>query len=85
MAPGKNLLQGVLDLAAEFVIDHKGTWEHADWEELLLKAEKLGLELTDECKRNLGNILENLKFFYALMPVPPAKPKAAAKKKSTAR
>ena len=83
MAPSKNALQKVLELAGSFVTGQKGTWEHADWENLLNKLAAQGVPVTDETKRNLGNILEASKFFYQLPaanPAKPAKKKAAAKK-----
>lgn len=59
----------VLDLAAKFVTRQQGIWEHADWEAFLAEAGKLGLELNDETRRNLGNILEAAKSFWGVEPV----------------
>jgi hypothetical protein len=77
----KTLLQRVLDLAGQFVIQQKGQWDHVQWEGFLEKAAALGIGLTDETKRSLGNILESCRCFYSgetLAPAPritPAKPK----------
>ncbi|HPO14448.1 MAG TPA: hypothetical protein PLI09_13480 [Candidatus Hydrogenedentes bacterium] len=79
----KHSLQELLDLAGKFVADQKGQWDHDAWEGLLVKAEALGLELADENKRNLGNILEAAKYFYFCMPE--EAPKKAAKPKATAK
>ncbi len=65
----KNLSQKMLDLAGKFVARQEGAWEHADWETFLEETAELGVELTDETRRNLGNILEAAKYFYSLTPV----------------
>lgn len=65
----KNLSQKVLDLAGKFVARQEGAWEHTDWEIFLEEAAGLGIELTDESRRNLGNILEAAKFFYGMTPI----------------
>lgn len=62
-------LRKVLDLAEKFVASRKGEWNHTDWEQLLDDARKLGYPCDDdECRRNLGNILESCKYFYAYTP-----------------
>ena len=58
------LLDDMLDLAREFVIEHKGAWNHVDWESLLAKAAILGMNMNDENKRQLGNLIESCKVFY---------------------
>ncbi|HOZ46533.1 MAG TPA: hypothetical protein PLO37_06125 [Candidatus Hydrogenedentes bacterium] len=81
----KNTIEGLLALAGKFVTDQNGAWEHEDWEHFLEEVAKLGFDLTDENKRNLGNILEACKFFYHCLPAcgPTAK-KAPAKRKAKA-
>ncbi|HOJ33410.1 MAG TPA: hypothetical protein PKY35_05245 [Candidatus Hydrogenedentes bacterium] len=83
MAVGKNPMEKLLALAAEFVMKQQGTWAHEDWESFVAAAEKTGYSFDDEGKRNLGNILEALKFFYFQMPaevkVSNPKKKAAAR------
>lgn len=81
MAPSKNALQKVLELAGSFVTTQRGSWEHADWESFLSKIADQGIEVTDETKRNAGNILEASKYFYQLPTTAPAKKKASAAKK----
>ena len=76
----KSTLQSMLDLAGKFVIDQKGCWEHADWEVLLAKVGAMGMALSDETKRNLGNILESCKYFYANGAGSPAKEEKARPK-----
>ena len=79
MPPAKNAVQKILDEAGKFVTTHKGAWEHSDWEEFLSGVEKQGFQLSDEVKRNVGNILEASKALYHGMPSP--QPKKTAKKR----
>ena len=79
----KNTTQKLLDLAGKFVTEQGGTWGHGEWETLLADAAKLGVELNDESRRNLGNILEASKYFHRVTAV--AKPKAKAKAKPKAK
>ena len=69
MATTNNALGKLLDLAVKFVIDHKGSWEHADWEALLAQVPKTGFEVDDENKRNLGNILEEVGYVKDMLGV----------------
>jgi len=78
-------MQKVLDLAGKFVVSHKGTWDHTAWENFLTKAEKTGIGLDDEAKRNLGNILEATKYFYQQAPPARAKRRSAPRKKPAAK
>lgn len=81
----ESTMEKLLDLAREFVIAKKGEWGHEDWEKLLTQADALGMELTDENKRSLGNILEVCKWFYACgyaKASPEKKAAAKAKRKS---
>lgn len=68
-------------MAGEFVEKQRGKWEHKDWEGFLDKVNKAGVELTDELKRNLGNVLEASKHFYSKVSVVPDKKKPRAKSK----
>lgn len=86
MATKKSSLQQVLDLASDFVNTHKGRWEHAEWEDLLSKVEKLGFDVNDATARTIGNILESCKYLYNVQPDgKPAAKRPAAKKASTTR
>ncbi len=78
-------LQQLMNLAATFVVDQKGRWNHSDWESFLIKAEALGIRADDETKRNLGNMLEAAKHFHAALPGAAPKKKAAAAKKPAAK
>lgn len=85
----KHSMEKVLSLAANFVIERNGVWDHDAWEGLLADMAGLGLEIEDDFKRNLGNILEAAKFFYCNLPsqtqtdaAPKPKPKAKAKPKA---
>ena len=75
-------VQKLLTVTGKFVVDQKGAWEHGDWEALLDGVTGMGLELTDECKRNLGNICEATKYFYHKLPATPPRKKAAARAKA---
>ncbi|MDQ1258136.1 MAG: hypothetical protein QG656_2745 [Candidatus Hydrogenedentes bacterium] len=77
----KSMYEKVLELCAQFVVKRKGAWEHDDWERFLIKAAQAGVELSDESKRNLGNILEGAKYFY--LAAPPPAPKKPAKKRAS--
>ena len=81
MAAPKSKFEKVLDQASSFVQARKGAWEHADWEGFLKRVERLGVDLTDETKRYLGNILEAGKHFYNAEPPKPKK-KSKTKTKS---
>lgn len=87
----EHVVKDVLALCGSFVVKKKGCWDHNDWEGLVADAEKLGVPVNDEDKRNLGNILEAAKDLYHALPSPPAaaRPKAtkkaAAKPKATAK
>ena len=79
MAAAKTKLMIVLEMAGTFVEKQRACWDHDDWERFLGGVQATGLELSDETKRNLGNILEACKHFYA-----PSPRKAAAAKKTAA-
>ena len=80
----KITLQGLLEVAGGFVTKQEGIWGHDEWEALLKEVAGAGLELNDEAKRNLGNILESAKYFYPMMKAAPAA-RPAAKRKVAAK
>ncbi len=74
-------VQKLLTLAGKFVAEQQGDWDHEAWERLLAEAAQSGMNMDDEAKRNLGNILEGSKYFYHKLPAKaPRKPRAKAKK-----
>jgi hypothetical protein len=73
MAKSKNTLDAVLANAGSFVTSRRGVWEHSDWESFVADAARAGVPDSDEGRLNLGNLLESLKYFYALEPAPAAK------------
>jgi hypothetical protein len=79
MAKSDITLKQLLDMTGKFVEQQRGKWEHKDWEAFLDKMSKAGIDLTDEVKRNLGNILEASKHFYSSVSTVPDKKKAKAK------
>ena len=82
MAAKKNVLEKTLELAGEFVTKREGNWGHSEWEAFLKKAAKAGIDVDDEGKRNLGNILEAAKFLYHRADIQPS-PKEIKKKEGT--
>ena len=83
MATAKTPLQQILEMAAQFVLDHKGEWTHADWEAFLAALPAPGLDMDDEAKRYLGNILESCKYLYCKGAAAPCAKKPASR--ATAR
>lgn len=81
----RNILRKVFDLAEAFVSKQNGVWEHTDWEAFLESITRDGIPVTDETKRNLGNILEAGKYFLAVETAAPAMKKAPAKPKAKSR
>lgn len=79
----KSPLEKLVSLASDFVIKQKGAWGHEEWENLVAAVVKEGFALEDEGKRNLGNVLEALKYFY--LQSPPTETAAKPKKKSASK
>ena len=73
--------------ATDFVVTRKGTWGHEDWEAFCDHAFEKGIEMNEYNRVALGNLLEAVRYFYQLSPSPPApaKKKAVASKKVTAK
>ncbi|MDX9975291.1 MAG: hypothetical protein RBU21_20050 [FCB group bacterium] len=83
--PAASKLSKLLSGVEKFVLKHQGEWGHDEWEKLVADSRALGYPFDDdECRRNLGNILEASKYFYQRgdgAPVQaPAKQAAPAKK-----
>ncbi len=68
MPANNKTFKAVISLATKFVEQKKGSWNHADWEDLLGQVGKAGVPVTDEVKIKLGSLLETSKFFFALEP-----------------
>ena len=79
MPPAKNAAQKVLEEVGKFVTANKGEWDHSDWEGFLGQIEKIGFNLNDEVKRNVGNLLEDAKALYHKLPEPAAQKKTVKK------
>jgi len=87
--PATSPFPKLMDAVEKFVVKHRGQWNHSEWEQMTQEASQLGYPCEeDECKRNLGNILESCKFFYNYggtavgEGAAPAKKKPAPRKKS---
>lgn len=82
MARKKNPIDDLVSRTSEFVEKQKGRWDHAAWEKLVKDVASHGVEMSDDARRHLGNMLEAVKHFYnALSTEPKAKKKGGAKKK----
>lgn len=74
----------LLDLVGAFVEKHEGQWTHQDWEDLVEESRALGYPFDeDECRRNLGNILEGAKYFYRMNSQASGQPSAKAPAKKS--
>jgi hypothetical protein len=65
---GRKMRAEISDQVAELVEKTKGKWEHLDWEKFVADLQKKGIELTEDAKRDLGDILESAKKFYSSLP-----------------
>ena len=83
--PTTHTTEKILSLAAKFVVQKKGVWNHTDWVDFTLKVAKLGIDINDETKRGLGNVLEAGKVFYQKCPNGSPPKKAPAKRKGKAK
>mgnify|MGYP000876399984 CR=1 FL=1 len=85
--PAKARLQKLLDLAGQFVTEQNAEWSHEEWLTFTAKAEAIGIELNDQNKRQLGNILESCKNLYSEVngPVPAKKPAAKPRAKAKSK
>jgi len=83
--PAASKLSKLLSGVEKFVVTHQGHWGHAEWEKLVEDSRALGYPFDDDdCRRNLGNILEACKYFYRRDDAP-ATAKAPAKKAAPAK
>jgi len=85
----KTLLEKLFAVSGQFIVKQKGNWNHSDWERFLEAIVGLGVTgdgISDEDKRNLGNMLEAGKHFYNRSPAaskrPVSRKRTAAKPKS---
>ncbi len=53
-----------------FIIKTSGSWGHSDWERFLDELSEKGIELTDETRSYLGEVLESIKeLYFVLLPL----------------
>lgn len=64
MARKKNSIDDLVSRTSEFVEKQKGRWDHAAWEKLVKDVSSHGIEMSDDARRHLGNMLEAVKHFY---------------------
>ncbi|MBF0567137.1 MAG: hypothetical protein HQK89_18080 [Nitrospirae bacterium] len=55
----------IVELAAKFVEQQKGVWDHTAWMNFLNEVKEMGFEMTDDLKSYLGSLLEAMKKFYS--------------------
>jgi len=81
MAKSKSPIEDLVSRASKFVEKNKGRWNHDAWEKLVKDVSSTGVDMSDDTRRHLGNMLESVKHFYTeLSTAPKAK---ATKKKAT--
>ncbi|MBF0554144.1 MAG: hypothetical protein HQK96_06230 [Nitrospirae bacterium] len=61
---------------ARFIDETKGMWEHADWLRLLEEIEKVGIAISEETQRYIGDMLEASRRLYG---APHTEPEVAVK------
>ncbi len=66
---GKKGIENLSDLTAKFIEKTKGQWEHLEWEKFVKDIQQKGIDLTEETRSFLGEILENSKKFYFSLPL----------------
>ena len=79
--PPVSAIPRLMALAEQFVTEHQGHWSHSDWEGFAREAGALGYPSGDEYERNLGSIVEGLKYFYFQEAVLGERPRAKAPSK----
>ncbi len=87
MASKKNPIEDLVSRTSKFVEKQKGRWDHAAWEKLVNDVSTTGVDMTDDTRRHLGNMLEAVKHFYTELSKTPksAKSKSKSKNKSKAK
>jgi len=85
MANAKKPIEEIVSRARKFVEKQRGRWDHDAWEKLVKDVSSSGIDMSDDTRRHLGNMLESVKHFYNELSKSDAKKKAAAKKKDGAK
>ncbi|KJR43521.1 hypothetical protein MCHI_000583 [Candidatus Magnetoovum chiemensis] len=62
----EKVMLGITDNITSFIKNNKGNWDHSAWEELVKDIQKKGVDLSDESKSYLGNVVEAAKGLYTL-------------------
>lgn len=80
-------LATVVKDSVNFVRVHHAVWGHDEWEDFTRRVQENTLNLSEETTAYLGSILESMKAFYAIAPLPASMPKqhaaATTEKKKT--
>ncbi len=75
----ENVMSDISDHTVNFMKKTKGVWDQPGWEAYLKDLQKKGIDLTDETRSYLGEILEASRKIYSVLP--PIVSKAEAPKK----
>jgi predicted flap endonuclease-1-like 5' DNA nuclease len=61
-----------------FVTEHRGVWNHSDWEEFVKTVQQNTLTLSEGTAGYLGGVLESIKALYGISPVVGVQKRASA-------
>ncbi len=62
-------VSSISEQTTKFIEQTKGVWDHAGWENFLNDIQKKGIQITEDTKSYIGDILESTKKFYASLPL----------------
>lgn len=77
-------VKAVVSDSVTFVKQHKGIWDHSEWEDFVQTVERNTFSLSEGATAYLGGILEAVKTLYALSPVAVAQKRLSAARGETA-
>ncbi len=77
----EKIMSVVSEQTSKYIQKTKGVWDHSGWENFLKDIQNKGVELTEETKSFIGDMLESVKKFYTSIPLTATK--EAPKAKST--
>ncbi len=77
-----SFMSDISELTVKFITKHKGTWDQSGWEAYLKVLQKKGIDLTDETKAYLEEVLESTKELYSVLMPLESKTKTKSKAKT---
>ncbi len=78
----KEVMGSVSDQTVKFVEKTKGSWDHLGWESFLKDIKEKGINITDDTKSYIGDILESVKKVYHSLPLIAKEEKEEAQEKA---